>query len=137
MIYKIFITEGGAPKTGLSPTWSSLRTTGGVDKSAAGPAIQEIGGGWYKAEFTYGTSPFDVPELVGVIDAGATLGNTERYLPIVISLRDLALVKLVNKATYDVAGGVESIRNDTDTADELRIRLSQSGEVEIREILDS
>lgn len=132
MTYKVFITEDGEPKTGLSPSWSSLLTVDGADKSGSAPTISEIGGGWYKFEVTYGTGPFDVPELVGVIDAGASLSNYERYVSVTISLRDLALSKLVNKATYDLVTGVEAVRNDADSGDELKLTLSQTDNVEYR-----
>ncbi len=134
MIYKIFITESGIPKTGLTLSWNSLYAIDGTDKSASAPAISEIGGGWYKFELVYGTSPFDVAELVGVIDCGSSLTGNERYVPVNISLRDLAAVKLVNKASYDLASGVETIRNDADDGDEIRFSLSQSGNVEYRTI---
>lgn len=134
MRYKVFISDGGVPKTGLSPVWSSLRTAAGVDVLASAPAIVEIGGGWYTFSVVHGVAPFTVSELVGVIDAGASLANADRYVPVVVSVRDLALAKLVNKATYDLVSGVETIRNDDDTADELRITLSQSGDVESRVI---
>ena len=132
MIYKIFITENGVPKTGLSPVWQSLKTTGGVDKSGSAPVISEIGGGWYKFSVTYKIAPFDAAELVGVIDAGSSLCAYERYLPVTISLRDLALAKLVNKATYNLVSGIESIRNDEDSANEFQMTLSQNGNVETR-----
>jgi len=132
MIYKVFLSEDGQPKTGLTPTFASLRAVDGTDKSSQAPAISEIGGGWYKFQVTYGTEPFDVAELVGVIDAGSNLCDYERYVPVAISLRDLALAKLVNKASYDLVSGVESIRNDADDGDELLITLSQVGNVESR-----
>lgn len=134
MIYKIYITESGTPKTGLSPSWNSLRAIDGTDKSSSAPSISEVGGGWYKFELVYGTSPFDVAELVGVIDAGNSLAGYERYIPVNISLRDLAAVKLVNKASYDLVSGVETIRNDNDDGDEVSFTLSQSGNVEYRTI---
>ena len=132
MIYKIFITEDGTPKTALSPTWESLYAADGTDKSGAAPTISEIGGGWYKFELTFGGDPFNVPELVGVIDAGSSLSNYERYVPVTITLRDLSLAKLVNKASYDLVSAVEAIRNDADTADELKLTLSQVDNVEYR-----
>ncbi len=134
MIYKIYITESGMPKTGLSLSWHSLRAIDGTDKLSSAPTISEIGGGWYKFELVYGISPFDVAELVGVIDAGSSLGGYERYIPVNISLRDLAAVKLVNKASYDLASGVETIRNDNDDGDEISFQLSQNGNTEYRAI---
>lgn len=132
MIYKFFVSEDGAPKTGLTPTWDSLRALDGTDKSGSAPSISEIGGGWYKFEAVYGTAPFDVAELVGVIDAGSSLSDFERYVPVTVSVRDLALAKLVNKASYHLVTGVEAIRNDADSEDELQLTLSQTGDVEYR-----
>ncbi|MFQ5495970.1 MAG: hypothetical protein ACE5EX_11380 [Phycisphaerae bacterium] len=132
MTYKVYITDQGQPKTGLSPTWSSLYAADGTDKSGSAPAITVVGGGWYKFEVTYGTAPFDVVELVGVIDAGSALSSYERYIPVTISLRDLALTKLVNKANYDLVTGIETVRNDADDGNELKLTLSQTGDVESR-----
>ncbi len=132
MTYKIYITESGSPKTGLTPTWEYFYAIDGTDKSGSAPSLSEIGGGWYKFEVTYGTSPFDVAELVGVIDAGSSLSNYERYLPVIITLRDLALAKMVNKASYDLVSGVETIRNDGDDGNELQLTLSQTDNVETR-----
>jgi len=132
MIYKLYVTEDGAPKAGLTPAWSSLHAIDGQDRLAGAPAVFEIGGGWYGFAVRYGTAPFDVPELVGVIDAGAALSPFERYLPVTISLRDLALAKIVNNASYRLADGVETIRDDVDAGDELVVTLSQEEDVEYR-----
>ncbi len=135
MIYKIYITENGAPKTGLSPTWVSLYSIDGANKLPNAPSISEVGGGWYKFEVRYGTEPFTAAELVGVIDAGSSLTSYERYIPVNISLRDLSAYKLINKASYDLVNGIETIRNDADSADEVRFQLTQSGDTEYRQIV--
>jgi len=132
MIYKVIFTDGGVPKSGLTPTWHSLIDLAGNDKSGSAPPIVAVGSGVYKFEVVYGTAPFNVNELVGWIDGGSSLENYERYLFVTISLRDLALSKLVNKASYDLIAGVETIRNDADSADELTLTLSQTGDVEYR-----
>jgi len=132
MIYKLFITEDGRPKIGLSPTWQSLHAVDGTDKIAQAPAISEIGGGWYKFEVVYGVNPFTSPELVGVIDAGAELSDYDRYIPATISLRDLALAKLTNKATYNLITGVTTIAGDVDTATELTETITQTDNLETR-----
>jgi hypothetical protein len=132
MIYKIFITEDSEPKSGLSPSWQSLFTLDGDDKTSLAPVVSEIGGGWYKFSIVYGSGSFTTAELVGVIDAGASLGSCERYLPVTISLRDLALAKLVNPASYDLVEGIEDILSDDEASSELTIQLSQEGNVEYR-----
>ncbi len=133
MIYTFMVTEDGAAKSGLSPSWDTLVAIDGTDKSGSAPSISEIGStGIYKFEVTYGTAPFDVPQLTGIIDAGSSLNNYERYIKVDITLRDLALAKLVNKASYNLISGVEAIRNDDDDGDELTLTLSHVDDVEYR-----
>lgn len=135
MIYKLYISSGGVPQMGLSPSWLYLYSIDGEDKLADAPLISEIGGGWYKFEVIFGHEPFTSAELVGVIDAGELLSEFERFVPVNISLRDLAAVKLMNKANYDIASGIEIVRNDSDTEDEIRFKLSQTGDLECRQII--
>ncbi|MHA1370482.1 MAG: hypothetical protein ACTSRA_12315 [Promethearchaeota archaeon] len=131
MIYKIYITEDGAPKTGLSPTWNSLYALDGTDKSTSAPSISEVGGGWYKFDVKYGTPPFDVNELVGVIDAGSSLSDYERYVPVNISTRDYALVHLTNKAVWDDNSKYETIYDDNNNA-EVKFTLTEAGDTKTR-----
>ena len=125
--YKIFVAESGVPKTGLSLTWEYLYALDGTDKSASAPTITEVGGGWYKFSVTYGTAPFDVDELVGVIDCSATLGDNERYIPVTLSLRDFAHDRLTNTATYNYSATnpVETIKGD-DGADLIKFTLQDA-----------
>ncbi len=109
--YTIFITEDGAPKTGLTPGWEYLHALDGTDKSGSAPAISEIGGGWYKFLLTYGTAPFDVDDLRGSIDADAGLVNYERYIPITISLNDLALDYMARGSSHDKATDIVQVQN--------------------------
>ena len=132
MIYKVYFADDGVPKESLTPTWESLDALDGTDKSGNAPAITEIGGGWYKFELVYGTSPFDVTELVGVIDGGSALINHERYKPANMSVRDLALTRQVNKAAFNKTTKVETIRNDDDDAVELTSTISEAAGVETR-----
>lgn len=133
MIYPLYITESGTPKTGLTPSWNSLQAIDGTDKSASAPTISEVGGGWYKFELTYGTAPFDVAELVGVIDAGSSLVGYERYIPINISLRDYALHHLTNKSMWDDTNKWEIIYDDDGNA-ELKWSLIEVGDQKIRNV---
>lgn len=130
MTYKFFVSDNGSPATGLTPSWSSLYALDGTDKSGSAPAISEVGGGWYTFELTYGTAPFDVAELVGVIDAGSSLADHDRYRPVHVTVRDLALARMLAKRTYNLATGVEEIRNDADDGYEARLTLSESSNVE-------
>ena len=72
MLYYVYITQNGEPKTGLSPDFESLFTAeNGTDKS--------------------GSAPWDVTteDLVGVVDADPTdalsMNASERYIPIVLN----------------------------------------------------
>lgn len=84
----------------------------GTDKSGSAPAISEIAGGWYKFSLSYGTAPWDVAELVGVIDAGSGILDAQRYIPVAISLRDLAFAILTNKQQQTIATGLIEILED-------------------------
>ncbi len=132
MIYVAYFADDGVPKTGLTPTWNSLRAIDGTDKSGDAPAITPIGSGWYKWEIVYGTTPFDVMQLVGTIDGGSALINHERYKPVVMTIRDLALTRQVNIVTFDKTNKVEVTRNDADDADELTETISEAAGIETR-----
>ena len=88
----VYFSDVGVAATGLTPSFSSLITaTNGTDKSASAPTISEVGGGWYTFSVTMGTAPWDVPteDLLGVIDGGATLADTDRYQDCAITKSDL------------------------------------------------
>jgi len=113
-----YIAKDGEPLTGAATEmeFESLKTLSGVDKSGTAPAISEIGGGWYKFSATYGTSPFDAGDLIGVIDADKNgqnnLANAERYIPIEVRLDFYGLARLVNKMSQDKLSGDMMIKND-------------------------
>ena len=106
-----YAAKDGSPLTGAAAqmVFESLETLGGVDKSADAPAISEIGGGWYKFAVAYGTVPFDVGDLVGVIDADANgtngLANAERYIPVEVRLDFYGLARLVNRMSQSKLNG--------------------------------
>ncbi len=112
MVFKVYIADGAGPKTGLSPTWEYLLALDGVDKSGAAPGISEIGGGWYKFALTYGTAPWDVADLVGVIDAGSGVLDAQRYIPVSISLRDMGFAFLTNKRQQQITSGIIEVLDD-------------------------
>ena len=66
MIYKVYVTKYGVPQAGAVLDWESLASTADVDKVGDGPAFTELvnAPGWYTFEMTFGTTPFDVEELV-------------------------------------------------------------------------
>lgn len=114
-----YIAKDGEPLTGAAGQmeFESLKTLGGVDKSGSAPAISEVGGGWYKFSAGYGTAPFDVGDIVGVIDADKngtnSLANAERYIPVEVRLDFYGLSRLVNKMSQDKLSGDMLIKNDT------------------------
>jgi len=79
---KVYFTDNGSAKTGLTPTWQYLKkVSDGTDY--AQPSFTEIGGGWYK--FTIDPTE----SVVGVIDGGAALSlPSERYVPVEIDVTD-------------------------------------------------
>ena len=106
-----YVALDGEPLTGAAGEmdFESLMTLSGTDKSGGGPAISEIGGGWYKFGVAYGSSPFDGGDLIGVIDADKSgnnnLANCERYIPVEVRLDFYGLMRLVNKMSQDKATG--------------------------------
>ena len=108
MLYYVYLSNAGAPATGLTPDWEHLVTAeNGTDKSASAPTITEIGGGWYHFDITFGTAPWDVTgeDLAGVIDAGATLSGNDRYKPVMITLRGLGLARIAHKGIQTKSTG--------------------------------
>lgn len=100
MIYFKYFSDGGVAATGLTLTWESLVTAvGKVAKT--GPAFTEIGGGWYSYTITLGSAPWDVTaeDLVGEIDGGAALVDSDRYKPVLITKRELALNSIMSNIT--------------------------------------
>lgn len=79
-VFTFFVTDGGTPQTGLTPTLSTyLKISDGLSAGVA-PVPTEVGGGWYK--FT------DTPaeELAIVIDADAGIADgAERFIPMQLS----------------------------------------------------
>ncbi len=74
MIVLSIFTKSGTPETGLSPT-IDIYTLDGT-KVVDGDGMSEVGGGFYKYDF----SGYDEDEdYVIVADGGSTLDNRERY----------------------------------------------------------
>ena len=124
-----YVAKDGEPLTGAASEmeFESLKTLDGTDKSGTAPTISEIGGGWYKFSATYGTSPFDAGDLIGVIDADKdgtnSLANAERYIPVEIRLDFYAMKRLTEKTIeIDSMGCLESDLDNSITA-----KLSSDG----------
>lgn len=128
MLYYVYFTDGGVPKTGLSPDWEYLLTVEapGVDKSASAPTISEIGGGKYLFEITFGAAPWDdkTKDLTGVIDGGASLTDADRYKPVSFSKRSLALARLTHKRDRNKSDGTERVYGVDGSAVELELTYS-------------
>jgi hypothetical protein len=105
MYYYVYFSNLGVPATDLSPTWRSLyqaesRQNLVSDPSVSpGPLIEEIGDGWYRFDVTLGDEYWfsKTQDLVGTIDGGNSLANADRYKPASITLRGLALARLIHK----------------------------------------
>lgn len=112
-----YVAKDGMPLTGSANkmNFESLKTIGGTDKSSTAPTINEIGGGWYKFSVAYGIAPFDVGDLIGVIDADKegdnSLANAERYIPVEVRLDFYALSRNVNRMTQNKMTGDMEIKN--------------------------
>jgi len=129
MLYYLYFTDAGTPKTGLTPTWESLLTAeNGTDKSGSAPTISEIGGGWYVFDVTFGTVPWNVAteDLLGVIDGGSVLADADRYKPVAITLRGLALARIAHKGVQDKATGAITIKATDGVRAELRLAMTDA-----------
>jgi hypothetical protein len=128
MTIPFYVSKDGEALMGAAAEmeFDSLQTLAGADKSAAAPAISEIGGGWYKFAVTYGSAPFDAGDLVGVIDADKdgtnSLANAERYIPVEVRLDFYAFKRLTEKAVeIDGMGCLESDVNNSVKADAVKL----------------
>jgi hypothetical protein len=75
------VASGSPGKTGLTPTFTSLKTTGaspGTDVSSHA-TVSEIGKGHYQVAY----DPETFGEAAGEVDCGSALAtNTDRFLPV-------------------------------------------------------
>lgn len=152
MLYYVYFSDAGTPKTGLYPTFITLKTagvssgtgsatviSGFVDKSGDAyndTPIAEIGGGWYAFDITFGEHPWDTTEqdLVGVIDGGNTLDAVDRYKPVVISLRGLALARIAHAGIQEKQTGDVYICKTDGTTHELKLDMTDTGTEITRDI---
>lgn len=127
MLYEVYFSDAGVPKTGLSPTFEYLITAeNGTDKSGSAPTITEVGGGLYTFDVTYGTTPWDVitEDLWMVIDGGSSLVDVDRYKPAAITLRGLALAKIAHKGVQNKSTGDIEIYNIDGTNKAFKIDMT-------------
>ena len=131
MLYYVYFSDGGSPKTGLSPDWESLVTAeNGTDKSGSAPTITEVGGGWYNFEITFDTAPWDAEteDLLGVIDGGSALVDPDRYKPVAITLRGLALARIAHKAVQDKGTGDIDIYQTDGSSKEMKLAMTDAND---------
>ena len=108
MIYVLYFTSQGAPKTGLTPSIITYKKVSDNSDVASPPSVSEIGGGGYK--FTaVATEPYFV-----VVDGGATLVNAERYKVMQLTANDGALDTAVSSRAPETGGNVAAIKAKTD-----------------------
>lgn len=127
MLYYVYFSNGGTPKTGLSPDWESLVTAeNGTDKSGSAPTISEVGGGWYNFDISFGVTPWDVEteDVLGVIDGGSSLAGAERYKPVAIALRGLALARIGHKGVQDKDTGDVDIYATDGASKEMKLDMT-------------
>ena len=138
MLYRVYFTDGGLSKTGLSPTWKSLLTAveNGTDKSGSAPTIVEIGGGYYTFNIDYGVAPWDdkTKDLVGEIDGGSSLVTSDRYKPVVITLRGMALAKIAHKGVQNKGTGDVDIYDVDGTTKAFKVDMTNEATEKIRVI---
>ncbi len=141
MRYKVFVRNGGTPATGLTLTWYNSRLRDMSDGSAISddlPEFTERGDGIYTFDVTFSkgflVADSGYKELAGWIDCSATIPSpAERYIPAVISVRDLAFTRQVNKQSFSQLTATETTRNDADDGDELALHRTIAGGVETRD----
>jgi len=111
MLYFKYFSDAGVAATGLTPVFIALETaTNQTDKMASKPSFTELGNGWYRFTVTLGTAPWDVvgEDLVGLIDGGATLVDSDRYKPFLLTKRELALNAIMQNLIVETVGIADS-----------------------------
>lgn len=107
-LYHIYFADQGTPKTGLTPSFSTLaKRSDGTDITP--PAISEIKGGHYKFTLT----PTEV--LVGVIDGGSALTNAaDRYVPCTFTPNDEFIdAAMSSRASQSSVDAIDSVADAT------------------------
>jgi hypothetical protein len=134
MLYYLYLTQNGEPKTGLSPNFETLiSASAGTDKSANAPTVSELSGGLYKYEIIFGTAPWNTvtEDLIGVIDADPTtaigLTGSERYIYVEHTLRGLALAKIAHKGIQTKSSGDLVIYGTDKSTEDIKVDMTDSG----------
>jgi len=102
MIILCFLTESGAPKTGLSPT-IRIRDLSDNSLVITDAAMTEVGDGFYKYNFTN----FDKTKDYSIrMDGGASLSDSDRYKYCSNSELWTTMNQILNRVTSSAPGGV-------------------------------
>lgn len=102
------------PKTGVTPTWESLRNVStGADVSADAPSISEVGGGVYKFQRPSGVHALAAVHCAGFINCQS--GSLSPMQP--VEFRPEELIDAVNligtPAGADVSADVAAVKAET------------------------
>ncbi|MCK9376204.1 MAG: hypothetical protein M0P73_08645 [Syntrophobacterales bacterium] len=108
MIYVLYFSDGGSPKTGLTPAITVYKKVGDGSDATSPPTITEIGGGFYKFTAT-------PPEaLVVRVDGGSVLADPYRYKVMQLTPNDASLDAAVSTRAPESGGNVAAIKARTD-----------------------
>ncbi len=135
MLYYVYVSDAGVPRTGLTLQWRSLYSArSGTDKTGSAPAINEIGDGWYGFDIIFGKAPWDLTDedLVGVIDVGTELIGLDRYRPVAITLRGLGLARIAHKGSQNKINGQIDIYATDGITKELTLEMNDQSDSIIR-----
>lgn len=119
MIYVLYFTSQGAPKTGLTPTIITLnKVSDGAAVAvmpSAWPTVSEIAGGGYKFTLAF---PFNSlsEAFFAVVDGGAALVNAERYKVMQLTVNDGSLDAAVSTRAPEAAGNLAAVKADVEHA---------------------
>ena len=121
MINTIYFSTVSMPASGLVLTWHSLKKVTDGSTYSPLPAFTEIDSGWYKYDYT------DNVNLVGTIDGGSSLADSDRYKPIslnvspngdnqaTITVMDVTTALVLSDVTITVKNNQQTLTINTGT----------------------
>jgi hypothetical protein len=108
MIYVVYFSDAGAPKTGLTPLVDIYKKVSDGSDGTPAPAVSETGGGFYK--FT--ASPAEA--MVVRLNGGGSLTDADKYKVMQITPHDGDLDAQVSTRAPESGGNVAAIKAKTD-----------------------
>jgi hypothetical protein len=108
MIYVVYFSDAGAPKTGLSPSLITYKKVSDNSDVGSPPGVSEIGGGFYKFSAT------PTQALVATVDGGGSLAAADRYKVMQITPHDGDLDAQVSSRAPEAAGNLAAVKAKTD-----------------------